>query len=107
MPLYAHALTQLMPGARVSRTEYRTIRKPQSAHTLQLVAIENPNKAPRLAEDVEAKARMEGALDAAAEHVAAVRAGRYPAKPADSCMCPPFCHAWDVCRVKGGPKGKW
>ena len=25
----------------------------------------------------------------------------------DSCKCPPFCHAWDICRVKGGPQAKW
>ncbi len=107
VPLYAHALTQLFPGTRVARTEYRTIRKPQVAHLLQLVSVGNPNKAPVLVEEAAALAQMDAALDAAAAHVATVRAGKNPAKPAASCMCPPFCHAWDICRTKGGPRKKW
>jgi hypothetical protein len=47
---------------------------------------------------------MEGALDAVAEHVKHARTGQFPAEPAKSCKCPPFCHALDICRVAGGPR---
>jgi hypothetical protein len=50
---------------------------------------------------------MEAALDAVAGHVRRARNGEFPAQPAPSCMCPRFCHAWEICRVKGGPRAKW
>ncbi|HEX9107244.1 MAG TPA: PD-(D/E)XK nuclease family protein, partial [Longimicrobiales bacterium] len=37
VPLYAHALAQLWPGARVARVEYRTLKSPQIVHPLELV----------------------------------------------------------------------
>ena len=55
----------------------------------------------------EGMARMEAALDAAARHVRRVRAGEFPADPPESCGCPSFCHARDICRVAGGPRDAW
>jgi hypothetical protein len=107
VPLYAHALTELIRGAKVARTEYRAIRQPDSVHTLSLVQVANPNKAPTLTADPEAAEKMESALQAAAKHVASVRAGEYPARYVDSCKCPDFCHARDICRVPGGPASKF
>ncbi|MGE0552550.1 MAG: PD-(D/E)XK nuclease family protein [Gemmatimonadales bacterium] len=103
VPLYAHALTVLRAGSRVSRVEYRSLRTRETAHVLGLVVVDPP-KAKVLREDPEAMEKMERALSAAAHHVAAVRDGRFPASPAPSCKCPPFCAAWDICRVRGGPK---
>lgn len=99
VPLYAHALTQLRPGARVARVEYRAIKHAERVHLLSLARVRRAG----VENDSEALTRMEAALDAAAHHVMGVRAGRFPARPAPSCGCPPFCHGWDVCRVGGGP----
>lgn len=105
VPLYAHALTRLHPGKEVSRTEYRSIRQRQDVHVLRLRTVRKRRSAPTLEENPDSREKMNRALDAAAGHVAAVRAGQYPARYVESCKCPPFCHAWDICRVKGGPKG--
>jgi hypothetical protein len=91
----------------VARVEYRSIRQRESAHTLELVEIKKPKTTPTLADDPEAEAKMEGALVAAADYVAKVREGQYPARYVDSCKCPSFCAAWDICRVRGGPQSKW
>jgi ATP-dependent helicase/nuclease subunit B len=107
VPLYAHALTQLHPGKAVSRTEYRSIRQCEDVHVLRLYTIKKRRSTPTLEQDSEQQAKMDQALDAAATHVSEVRAGRYPARYVESCKCPPWCHAWDICRVKGGPQGKW
>lgn len=103
LPLYASALLALMPGAKISRVEYRTLRGGASKVPLQLVQVEGD--APAL--DPDGAARLASALDAVVRHVKAVRAGQFPVRPAPSCGCPPFCHAWDICRVPGGPRTRW
>ncbi len=102
VPLYAHALRRLRPDRRVARVEYRAIRQRQTVHSLELVQVEGD----RLVENEEAARRMERALASVGEHVRAAREGVFPARPAPSCKCPPFCHAWDICRVAGGPETK-
>ena len=102
VPLYAHALTRLRPGHAVARTEYRAIRQGATVHALHLYQIEK--KSNRLIPDGDAQAKLDGALDAVARHVSNARAGVFPAAPAPSCKCPDWCHAWEICRVKGGPK---
>ncbi len=105
VPLYAYALTRLRPGDRVARVEYRSIRQPEVLHSLQLAQVDP--RTGRLEENDDAAARMRRALESVGRHVGAARAGAFPARPAPSCGCPPFCHAWDICRVAGGPrKGK-
>jgi hypothetical protein len=104
VPLYAYALTRLRPGSRVARVEYRAIKQREEVHSLQLVHVDR--KAGALVEDEEAARLMESALDAVAEHVMAVRGGIFPAAPPESCGCPSFCHAWEICRVKGSPRTK-
>lgn len=105
VPLYAHALASLHAGARVARVQYRTLRPPQVAHSLELYKIDRKSK--MLHEDAAHRALLEAALDAVVAHVRAARDGVFPAAPRKSCGCPPFCHAWDICRVPGGPKRKW
>ncbi len=99
VPLYAWALSVLRPGAAVARVEYRAIKQAKRAHCLSLVRVGKSG----VTAGAEERARMDSALSAAARHVGRVRAGEFPAAPAPSCHCPPFCHAWDVCRVRGGP----
>jgi len=103
VPLYAHALERLEPGARVARVEYRALKTGKIVHSLELHRV---SKSSELEEQDDARAKYERALDAAAAHVQRVREGVFPARPAKSCGCPPFCHGWDICRVKGGPKRK-
>ncbi len=105
VPLYAHALTRLEAGRKVSRVEYRALKQGEAVHTLQLYEIDAKSRA--LVHCREGAERLEHALDAAVRHVQRVRAGEYPADPAPSCGCPPFCHARDICRVKGGPVDKF
>lgn len=104
VPLYAYALTRLRPGDRVARVEYRSIRQPAVLHSLQLAQVDP--KTNRLVEHDDAAARMDRALESVGRHVSAARDGEFPARPAPSCGCPPFCHAWDICRVAGGPRTK-
>jgi ATP-dependent helicase/nuclease subunit B len=99
VPLYAWALSVLRPGAAVARVEYRAIKQARRAHCLSLVRVGRGG----VTDGAEERARMDGALSAVARHVSRIRAGEFPATPASSCNCPPFCHAWDVCRVRGGP----
>ena len=103
VPLYAHALEQLRPGWPVARVEYRAVKQAERLHLLNLVRVRKG--APE--DDPEAAARMEASLAAAMRHARGVREGRFPAAPAPSCHCPPFCHAWDICRVAGGPDDGW
>ena len=105
VPLYAHALAGLQAGARVARVQYRTLRPPQVAHSLELYRIDRKTKV--LHQEAEGMARMASALDAVVSHVRAARGGSFPAAPKPSCGCPRFCHAWDICRVKGGPRTRW
>ncbi|MBI4408649.1 MAG: PD-(D/E)XK nuclease family protein, partial [Gemmatimonadetes bacterium] len=102
VPLYAYALERLRPGARAARVEYRAVKQHEAVHALELVRVVGIGAE----EDEEAREKMERALEAVGEHVLAMRAGVFPARPAPSCGCPPFCHAWDICRVKGGPRRK-
>ena len=102
LPLYATALLSLRPDAKISRVEYRTLRGDPSKVPLQLVGVEDR----QLALDAEGAARMNAAFDAVVRHVRAVRGGEFPVRPAPSCACPPFCHAWDICRVPGGPRSR-
>jgi len=105
VPLYAHALAAAHPGTAVSRVEYRAIRQREIVQRLQL--LEYDKKTGEVVEAGDGVARLESALDAAVGHVRRVRAGEFPTAPAPSCGCPGFCHAWDICRVAGGPKEAW
>jgi hypothetical protein len=107
VPLYAHVITQLRPGARVARVEYRAIRTGDRVHALDLVQVKKQGTTHALEPQLEDEARLRGALDAVAVHVRGARHGVFPARPAPSCMCPPWCHGWEICRVKGGPRTKW
>ena len=102
VPLYAHALAQLEPGHTVCRVEYQALKNCEAVHRLELHQV-NKKTEIRFQNDADL-ARMEQALDHVVQHVRDVRAGKFPADPADSCGCPPFCHAWDICRVAGGHK---
>lgn len=104
VPLYAYALSQLRPGTEISRVEYRAVKQRSVLHSLQLVEVDR--KKEELLSGDEDIAKMDAALDAVATHVLRARAGEFPAEPAPSCGCPPFCHAWDICRVAGGPREK-
>lgn len=99
VPLYAHALAQLRPGWQVARVEYRAVKHVERLHRLDLVRVEKTGAET----DERAAARMDAALSAAVAKVRGVREGIFPAAPAPSCKCSPFCHAWDICRVAGGP----
>jgi len=104
VPLYAHALARLQPGASVARVEYRSLRRPKALHQLQLHQIEKRTQV--LFQSTEDADRMEQALDHVPRLVRAIRRGEFPVRPAPSCGCPPFCHARDICRVPGGPRTK-
>jgi hypothetical protein len=104
LPLYAHALTQLVPGARVARVEYRALVQRQAVHQLELYQVDKKTGA-RYVNEAD-RARLEAGLDAVPRLVRRLRRGEFPAQPAPSCLCPSFCHAWDVCRVPGGPRSK-
>lgn len=101
VPLYAYALSRIRPGMEPARIEYRAIANREAVHSLQLYRYD---KSEGLVADPDAKAMMERALDAVAEHVRRARGGEFPASPAPSCNCPPFCHALEICRIAGGPR---
>lgn len=101
VPLYAWALTRLQEGAAVARVEYRSLKKPDSIHLLELAQFDRKTGA--VVADPKHVARYQAALAAVGRHVANARAGQFPARPAPSCGCPSFCHAIDICRVAGGP----
>jgi len=102
VPLYLHALTTAHPADTAVRVEYRALRSPRIVHRLNLFTVDRDTH--DVKEDVEAQAQLDAALDAAVLHVRGARDGCFPAAPASSCGCPPYCHAWDICRVKDGPK---
>lgn len=104
LPLYAFALEQLVPDARVARVEYRVLVQREAVHSLELHRVDRKtdSRYPHL-EDQE---RYERALNTVPRWVKSVRTGTFAARPAPSCLCPRFCHAWDICRVAGGPKAK-
>ncbi len=107
VPLYAEALLQLRPGSRVARVAYRAIRSRDLVHKLDLLEVKGSRGHLELTRNTEGEQKLERALDAVAQHVRAARAGEFPADPAPSCKCPTFCHAWEICRVRGGPQAKW
>lgn len=102
VPLYAYALTRQRSGKVVARVEYRALRQRKSLHVLQPYTYDRNSGGP--VEDEKEVAQMERALDDAVRHVKAMRAGEFPVEPAESCGCPFFCHALDICRIPGGPK---
>ena len=105
VPLYAYALTQIKSDVEVSRVEYRPLRetKPGATpgkarpHCMQLYQVDRKTGVLNWCEEDAAK--MERALDSVCEHVLNARRGKFPVSPAPSCGCPPYCHAYDVCRV--------
>lgn len=99
VPLYAWALSVLRPGAGVARVEYRAIRQARRVHALSPVRVGKDG----VRENENDQARLDQALSRVAGHVRRIRLGEFPAAPAPSCHCPPFCHGWDICRVPGGP----
>ena len=78
IPLYAHALTVLRPGAVVSRVEYRELRKGERVHPLDLVQVNRKTK--ELMPGDEAAEKLKNALDAVAAHVLDARAGHFAAR---------------------------
>ena len=104
IPLYAHALEQIKPRATVARVEYRALKNRECTHSLELYRLDRSKT--KLEPDPDAHEKMQGALAAVAKHVLAARRGQFPARPAESCGCPPWCEGWEICRVKGGPRPK-
>jgi hypothetical protein len=84
----------------VARIEYRAIKQRKTAHSVELYSIPKNG----LTANPKEHERMKRALEAAGRHVASARAGEFPAQPARSCGCPPFCQSWDICRVRNGPR---
>jgi len=101
VPLYAYALSKIRPGMVPARIEYRAIATREALHSLRLYRYDEKEGPIR---DTEASDMMKRALDAVAAHVLRARGGEFPASPAPSCNCPPFCHALEICRVAGGPR---
>ena len=102
VPLYAHALRSLRPDEEIARVEYQALKQRKQVHSLELYTIDT--KARRLVEDEEAVEQWEDALDHAVTHVRRARDGDFPARPPESCTCPPWCHGRDICRIPGGPR---
>ncbi|MCX5762843.1 MAG: PD-(D/E)XK nuclease family protein [Gemmatimonadetes bacterium] len=103
VPLYAAALQQLRPQDLVARMEYRTLRSPETVHALSLAPVAKG----ALQAAPEAEQKLADALDAAGRRVQQVRDGVFPADPAPSCGCSPYCPARDICRIPGGPVELW
>jgi len=105
VPLYAHALRKLMPGAEVARVEYRALKGKgeKAVHRLQLYEVDW--KTNTLVEQDDAQEKFERALDAVPRLVLSVRSGRFPVDLAESCSCPSWCHGKDICRAHYEPKG--
>ncbi len=107
VPLYAKALETLYPEHTLARLEYRTLKKPESIHTLEFVKVATAGKgktATKVAVDDPAAAeKLTEALAHAGRRVRQAREGALPANPAPSCGCSPYCVARDVCRIPGGP----
>jgi hypothetical protein len=104
VPLYAYALAKTRPETVACRVEYRALKQREAVHALELYQFDR--KSGRIVPNDEAIERMERALDRVAAHVLRARRGEFPAAPAPSCGCPPFCHALEICRVPGGPQLK-
>lgn len=106
VPLYAKVLQTLRPEATLARLEYRTLNTPAIVHQLQFVKIERDSRKKTIAivTDPEAHRKLDAALMAAGRRVRQARDGRFPAAPAPSCGCSPYCVARDICRIPGGPQ---
>ncbi len=102
LPLYAAALECMRPDRTVARMEYRAVRTRKVAHQLPLVTVAKDDAT--AATDETAVGQRAASLAAAGACARRVRAGAFPARPAPSCGCPPYCHGWDICRVPGGPR---
>ena len=102
VPLYAYALSLVRPGSETARVEYRALRKPESVHALELYQFDQ--RTGGAVHNEAAAELMEAALDQVAHHVLRARRGEFPASPPDSCGCPEFCHAIEICRTAGGPR---
>ncbi len=112
VPLYAQVVSQLqqageIPPGELARIEYRTLRAPASVHQLQFKGVKGEGKPGKktfsVVDDESASVKFEEALTAAGQRVEQARRGEFPASPAPSCGCSPYCPARDVCRVPGGP----
>ncbi len=106
VPLYAAALRQIEidgVAGQLARSEYRTLTRPESVHSLQFVAFKTVGKARALVPDPEAEATLQQALGHAARRIRHVRHGEFATNPAASCGCSPYCVARDICRIPGGP----
>ena len=101
LPLYAAALRALRPEDRLARIAYRSIRGPAELHVLNLAPVRKGEVQQAAAQ--EAEAQLAAALAAAARRIREVRRGEFPAAPAPSAGCSPFCAARDICRIPGGP----
>ncbi len=107
VPLYARALQQLYPDHRLARLEYRTLKRPEAIHTLELHKLETVGKGKSASKAVVAndadETRLDEALAHAARRVLQARDGAFAADPVQSCGCSPYCVARDICRIPGGP----
>jgi ATP-dependent helicase/DNAse subunit B len=101
VPLYAHALMKLRPTSELARAGYLTLKKPWTAHVLELVEIDRKSGEVLPQPDVESQ--WTAALHAAIDHVKRARSGAFPANPPGECTCPSWCHGRDICRIPGGP----
>lgn len=102
VPLYAHALEQTRPDSVVSRVEYWGVKQGEPVHRLALWEVDRKSGTVNVSDTAQQK--MDEALNAVARHVKAVRGGEFSADPPSSCGCPSFCHAYDICRIAGGPR---
>ena len=107
VPLYARVLQLRYPEQTLARLEYRTLKKPKAVHTLEFVKVQSVGKgksAGKAAElNPEADDALAEALDHAGRRVRQARDGEFPADPAQSSGCSPYCVARDICRIPGGP----
>ena len=103
VPLYAAALQQLRPNDLLARMEYRTLRSPEVVHSLSLAPVAKGE----VQDAPDAEQKLADALDAAGRRVQQIRDAQFPADPAPSCGCSPFCPARDICRIPGGPVEVW
>lgn len=104
VPLYAYALSHLRPSEELARIGYLIVKKPELVQALELYRYDRKQQAVESQDD--AQDRWREALGAAIGHVRRARAGEFPADPPPSCGCPPWCHAREICRVKGGPESR-
>ena len=104
LPLYAHALEAKHMGV-LARLEYRSLKSPSSLLPLAFVRVEPNTKVLEVMD--QGRELLDAALDDVVGHVRAIRSGSFPAAPAPSQGCPPYCAALEICRVAGGPQLGW